>query len=80
MFRLKTCEPQSENKVPEDTARTDAYLISERTDRTSSVFPLREPQPPTPAPVTPHHLDSGSPGNTKNKKKKEDHWSKSYSK
>lgn len=60
-------ENKNENKVPVDTAQTDTYLISERTGKTSSVSPPREPQPPTPAPVTPHRLDSGSPGNRNRK-------------
>lgn len=69
-FLLKPSQPQSENKnenkVPADTAQADGYLISARTRRTSSVSPPREPQPPTPAPATPHHLDSGLPGNRNN--------------
>lgn len=70
---MKQRELQSENKnedkVPVDTAQTDTYLISERTGRTSSVSPPREPQPPTPAPVTPHRLDSGSPRNRNRNRK-----------
>lgn len=48
---------------------TRTYPVSGRTHRTSSASPLREPQPPTPAPVTPHHSDSGLPGNIQKKKK-----------
>lgn len=70
-LHLKPSKPQSENKnenkVPVEKAQTYRYLISGRTRRTSSVSPPREPQPPTPAPVRPHHLDSGSPGNIINK-------------
>lgn len=43
---------------------TNTYPISGRTHRTSSVSPLREPRPPTPAPVTPRRSDSGLPEST----------------
>lgn len=71
VFDLRRSEPQSEN-INENKGsgrQMETYLISGRTRRTSSVFPPREPPPPTPAPVTPHRSDSGLPGNRRNKRK-----------
>lgn len=71
VFNLRQSEPQSENinRNKGSWRQMEMYLISGRTRRTSSVFPPREPLPPTPAPVTPRRSDSGLPGNRRNKRK-----------